>query len=235
MKYYLTGCLITGAIILILIASLFLLTKYIFEPMDAPDSYQDTTTVALADDVDTMQEIYAAIVDLVYARDMRAIKLHSVDIVFMDEQIEKQKGEMKFNLIVDDGESRHFADITVVIDMEEHAVTMIDVFYDQRTRSRRLKNGDLESWVTLASIDISQAALTTDEMFELVYAAMGDDAFSKFNNPQLILSCMWEDKWILSIMQKGSTPFATVYTDITLDPIGKEITGIEEFWRDFVH
>jgi len=229
MKHHLKSCLVTIMIILAIIISFFLLTIYIIEP-ETPRSYQDSTVIPLSEDVDTPQEIYAFIADLMYERGMWAIRLNRIYAIFSDEQIKKQKGEWVYSLDGDDGKSKYTSTITVTVDMEKRVVTLIDVFYDSRTLTHRLKNGYLKDWDMGHDIDPSQWMLTIDDMFALIYERVGEDAFSKFNNSQLKLMCYFEDRWTLDVMQKGASLYAESQTIAIFDPIHEKIIEIEERW-----
>jgi len=224
-------CLIVILTGIVMWISFVLLVVYVIDPMDAPDSHQDNTVVLLHKDADTMQEIYSAITDLMYERGMQAIKLNRVFAIFTGEQIKSQKGEWEYHLTGDDGKARHFASIRVTVDMETHAVTSVYTFYDDRTRSRRLKNGYLEDWDLLRNLDISQWRLATDEVFELIYEREGNDAFSKFIDFQLELICYWEEQWRLDIIQEGDSLYAKTQTIATFDPVHKKIIEVEENWK----
>jgi len=209
-----------------------LLSIYITEPWDVPDSHQDDTVVLLNKDTDTMQEIYAAITDLMYERGMQAVRLSNISAIFTDEQIESQTGKWEYRLFGDDGKNRYTTTITVTVDMETHAVTSVYIYYDDRTRSRRLENGYLEDWDLGRVLDISPWRLTTDEVFELIYENEGEDAFSEFSDFRLKLTCYWEDQWRLDIIQEGDSSYARPQTIATFDPVHKKIIEIEENWKD---
>jgi len=201
----------------------------IFE--DVPPNYQDDTVILLNREVNTVQDAFDFANDRVYEWGAKAQKLYMVTVVFSGEQIEKQRGELEYQFCVDDGNHNYTANASVTIDMETDAMTSIYAWYDIRTKSRRLQSGYLGGWDTIKELDFSKWTVDIDEAFDIIYASIGDNAFSRFDNPKITLDC-FEDKWIFYVTKENDTVLSTAVNNIlVLNPITKEVTEIIGFGK----
>ena len=193
-----------------------------------PDSQRDESVIALQNQVNTMQDGYDFAKMRVDEWAKRSI-FKRIIVVFAGDQIEKQRGIARYFFTADDGKTRCYGEASVMIDMETSVSTEFYTSFDTRTYSKRNRDGYFVRWELLQQVDISKWTLTLDEAFDIIYEALGDDAFSRFENHKIILNC-YDELWNFEVV-KESAYFSSAPSKhiISINPITKEIVSIVGF------
>ena len=198
-----------------------------------PSDYIDETEFVLQEQFDTIQDGYAFAETRVNGWAKHS-KLRQVVVVFIDDQIEDQRGIVDYIFTADDGKAKCLAKATVRIDMQTNVSPVFTAWFDVRTYSRRNKDGYFDGWETLSQTDISQWRLTLDEAFDIIYQTVGRDAFSRFEAPKINLLC-FSDEWLFEVVKESERSlYATAKHCISINPITKEVIEIMGFEDDEV-
>ncbi|MDR2940786.1 MAG: hypothetical protein LBV08_10800 [Clostridiales bacterium] len=194
---------------------------------EVPANYTDGTIIPLEIEINTIQDAFQFAHDKACGLGVKVLKSQMIEVYFEKEQIQTQRGELNYNFCADDGKNNSLAEITVTVDMESNTVTSISSWYDERTKSKRLPNGYLTCWDNIKDLDISKWTISLDDAFDIIYETIGEDAFSRFDEPKIEVNC-FQDSWkfIITEGNYAEAPIAVKYI-IDLDPInGKVVESI---------
>lgn len=199
---------------------------------DVPEDYIDETVIPLNQQIDDIKDAYEFSADRVDEW-AKYSKLRRIEVYFLGDQIEQQRGTINYIFITDDGVAKCLSEVTVTVDMESSSSTSLSAWYDARSYSRRNRDGTFEGWDAIKEreLDMSNWTLTLDDAFEIIYETLGYDAFSRFENPKITLDFSSES-WIFNVTKETETAMsARVKHWISINPITKqviEITGFED-------